>query len=88
MNEMKVPQCSLCLSAATNCRRFVMAKFGALVLPRPEAPREVKLLEEMGFDVALIPDSQPLAREVYVTLTACVEGAPRLTAAVYASRLC
>ena len=48
-----------------------MAKFGVLVLPRPEAPREVKLLEEMGFDIALIPDSHALAREVYVTLTAC-----------------
>ena len=48
-----------------------MAQFGVLVLPRPEAPQEVKQLEEMGFDVALIPDSQALAREVYVTLTAC-----------------
>ena len=48
-----------------------MAQFGVLVLPRPEAPREVKLLEELGFDIALIPDSQALAREVYVTLTAC-----------------
>lgn len=48
-----------------------MAKFGVLVLPRPEAPQEVKLLEEMGFDIALIPDSQALAREVYITLTAC-----------------
>jgi 5,10-methylenetetrahydromethanopterin reductase len=56
-----------------------MAKFGVLVLPRPEAPREVKLLEEMGFDVALIPDSQALAREVYVTLTACAANTSRIT---------
>ena len=48
-----------------------MAKFGVLILPRPEAPREAKLLEEMGFDIALIPDSQAYIREVYVTLTAC-----------------
>ena len=48
-----------------------MAKFGVLILPRPEAPREAKLLEEMGFDIALIPDSQALIREVYVTLTTC-----------------
>ena len=56
-----------------------MAKFGVLVLPRPEAPREVKLLEEMGFDVALIPDSQALAREVYVTLTACAANTNKIT---------
>lgn len=48
-----------------------MAQFGVLVLPRLEAPREVKLLEEMGFDIALIPDSQAFIREVYVTLTTC-----------------
>jgi|ERR1700730_16834287 len=48
-----------------------MATFGVLVLPRLEAPREVKLLEEMGFDIALIPDSQAFIREVYVTLTTC-----------------
>ena len=56
-----------------------MATFGVLVLPRPEAPREVKLLEEMGFDVALIPDSQALAREVYVTLTACTVNTNKIT---------
>ena len=56
-----------------------MAKFGVLVLPRPEAPREVRLLEEMGFDVALIPDSQALAREVYVTLTACAANTNKIT---------
>src|SRR5713101_2871298 len=62
-----------------NYRRFVMAEFGVLVLPRPDAPQEVKLLEEMGFDVALIPDSQALAREVYVTLTACAANTSRIT---------
>lgn len=56
-----------------------MAEFGVLVLPRPEAPHEVKLLEEMGFDVALIPDSQALVREVYVTLTACAANTSRIT---------
>jgi len=56
-----------------------MAQFGVLVLPRPEAPQEVKQLEEMGFDVALIPDSQALAREVYVTLTACAANTSRIT---------
>jgi 5,10-methylenetetrahydromethanopterin reductase len=56
-----------------------MAEFGVLVLPRPDAPQEVKLLEEMGFDVALIPDSQALAREVYVTLTACAANTSRIT---------
>lgn len=56
-----------------------MAKFGVLVLPRPEAPREVKVLEEMGFDIALIPDSQALAREVYVTLTACAANTNKIT---------
>ncbi len=48
-----------------------MAKFGVLMLPRPDVPREAKLLEELGFDIALIPDSQALLREVYVTLTTC-----------------
>ncbi len=47
-----------------------MPEFGVLVFPRPDAPQEVKLLEDLGFDIALIPDSQALAREVYVTLTA------------------
>jgi 5,10-methylenetetrahydromethanopterin reductase len=56
-----------------------MAEFGVLVFPRPEAPQEAKQLEEMGFDVALIPDSQALAREVYVTLTACAANTKRIT---------
>jgi len=34
-----------------------MAKCGVRILPRPEAPREAKLLAELGFEVALIPDS-------------------------------
>ncbi len=56
-----------------------MAEFGVLIFPRPEAPQEAKQLEEMGFDVALIPDSQALAREVYVTLTACAANTGRIT---------
>src|SRR5262249_26535081 len=79
VNEMEAPQGAFVSCLSTNHGRSVMAKFGVLVLPRPEAPREVKLLEEMGFDVALIPDSQALAREVYVTLTACATNTNTIT---------
>ena len=37
-----------------------MVKFGVLILLRSEAPREAKLLEELGVDMALIPNSQAL----------------------------
>lgn len=49
-----------------------MAKFGVVVFPRSGVQQDVKLLEEMGFDIALFPDTQILAREVYVTLASCV----------------
>ena len=50
-------------------------KFGACMYPLeplPEVVRIAQKVEELGYDSLWIADSQLLARELYVTLTACV----------------
>ena len=56
-------------------------KFGACMYPLeplPELVRIAQRAEELGYDSLWIADSQLLARELYVTLTACVMGTSRI----------
>lgn len=56
-------------------------KFGACMYPMESLPEVVKIAqraEELGYDSLWIADSQMLARELYVTLTACVMNTSRI----------
>lgn len=55
-----------------------MVEFGAFVMPRLDAPQETRLLEEMGFDIALFADNQIMARDAYIILTSCTANTRRI----------
>src|SRR5207247_381964 len=60
-------------------RRSPEMDFGVLAVPEPRRPpRTARLLEELGFDTALLPDSQNLAPEVWGQLMLAAQATTRV----------